>query len=142
MRVRVRHNFLELAKDGHVHPGLQASADYYVLQADDENYRVVNRRGEPVLYPKELFEVVDRAVPSGWQFREYGDGEYFLEPSALGRPGFYEEWFGSDGDRPAQQAARSLLREELARSGKVADEEDRRLIHEALARLPDEQSTS
>lgn len=138
MRVRVRHDFLERAKDGRVHSGLQPGAAYYVLQADDESYRVVNRRGEPVLYPKELFDLVDPAVSAGWQRREYDDGEYFLEPATLGRPGFYEEWFGTDGDRPAQQAARRLLREELVRSAKVADEEDRRLIDEALARLPDD----
>lgn len=141
MRVRVRHDFLERAKDGRVHPGLQASAEYYVLQADDASYRIVNQRGEPVLYPKDLFEVVDPAVPPGWQLREYDDGESFLEPATLGRPGLYEDWFGSDGDRPAQQAARRLLRDELLRSRKLADGEDRRLIDEALARLPEDRLT-
>ena len=55
----------------------------------------------------------------------------------LGRPGFYEEWFGSDGNRPAQRAARILVREELVRLAKVTDEADKRLIDEALARLQD-----
>jgi hypothetical protein len=150
MRVRVRANFRELARNGegeiyenergeleivpYEHPGLQANAEHYVLQVDNEYYRVVDCDGEPVLYPKELFEVIDRAVPAGWQLREYDDGAYFLGPT-FERPGFYEDWFGSDGDIAAQQTARDLLRQELLRLAEISNDADRRLIEEALARL-------
>jgi hypothetical protein len=138
MRVRVRPNFLDFAKNGYEHPGLRANAEYYVLEVTNEYYRVVNHRGEPILYPKELFEVADHAVPSGWHFRDFDDGEYFLDPASIGRPGFYELWFGSDGDIPGQQAARQLFRDELVRLAKLSGEDDKKLIDEALARLPAE----
>jgi len=135
MRVRVRPNFLDLAMDGLEHPGLRANAEYYVLGVGNESYRVVNHLGEPILYPKELFEVTDVAVPSGWHFRDYDDGEYLLEPASIGKPGFYELWFGSDGDIPGQRTARRLFREELARLAAISEEIDRDLIREALGRL-------
>ena len=72
---------------------------------------MINDVGEPILYPKELFDVIDRLIPPNWQFREFAEGEYFLDPVATGRPGFYEEFFFSDGDRDAQVKADHALRE-------------------------------
>ena len=60
MRVRVLSNFRSLAKDGLEHPGLSVEAQFYVLGVDNENYRVVNRLGEPILYPKELFDFINK----------------------------------------------------------------------------------
>ncbi len=72
-------------------------------------YRLVDRHGAPILYPKELFEVLDAAIPSGWEFCEYEEGAYYLEPASTGQPGFYEDWHGSDGDRVAQANARQTF---------------------------------
>ena len=138
MRVRVRRNVLDPGRDGHEYSGLRANAEYYVFEVTNEYYRVVSQLGEPILYPKALFEVTDHAIPSGWQFRDFEDGEYFLDPASVGRPGFYEDWFGSDGDIPAQQAARELFRDELVRLAQLSGEDDKKLIEEALARLPAE----
>lgn len=136
MRVKVRSNFRSLAEDGLGHPGLTAEAEFYVLGVDDEYYRLVNRLGEPVLYPKELFEVLDASVPTGWRFCEYDDGEYHLEPTSTGEPGFFEDWHGSNGDRAAQEAARQIFRGELLRLAADADPADQVLLQEALSRLP------
>lgn len=135
MRIRARRNFRELAKDGLEHQGLVPGAEYYVLGADDEYYRVVDNDGEPILYPKELFEVLDCTIPADWQFCEYKEGEYHLEPVRIGAPGFYEDWHGSDGDRAAQATAQQLLRDELSRTIAKSDSADKRLIQEALSRL-------
>jgi hypothetical protein len=136
MRIRVHRNFLERAKGGRVHPGLRAGEEYYVLEVSRDSYRIVDHGGEPILYQKELFEVTDTGLPSGWHFREYEDGEYFVDPASVGGPGFYEDWFGSDGDVRAQQHARRAVRDELVRLAKESSAEDRRLIEEALDRLP------
>ena len=137
MRIKAKVNFLDFARDGLEHPNLGPGAEYFVLEVDDENYRVVNHNGEPILYPKELFEVLDRTVPAGWGFYEYDEGSYYLEPTFAAKPGFYEDWHGSDGDLIAQEANRQTLRDELARMAADSDSpEDKRLIAEALARLP------
>ncbi len=136
MRVRVRTAFQQLVRDELEHPGITAEAEFYVLEVDDEYYRVVNRFGEPTLYPKELFEVLDPSIPSGWRFTEYEEGEYHLEPATTGRPGFYEDWHGSDGDRVAQRSARDTFRLELLRTASEVSAADRKLIEEALSRLP------
>ena len=135
MRIKVRSDFRSIAKNGLVHPGLRAEAEFYVLGASNEDYRVVDLAGEPILYPKELFKVLDSNVPSGWKFSEYDDGEYRLVPASTARPGFFEDWHGSDGDRNAQLAARRAFRDELRRLAAEARTEDRRLIEQALERL-------
>ncbi len=134
MRIKVRSNFRELAR-GQEHRGLSSDGEFYVLGVDEENYRLINRNGEPILYPKDLFEVLDASIPSGWHFHDYEDGEYHLQPARTAEPGFYEDWHGSDGDRVAQAAARRTLREELERLADESGKEDQVLIHEALSRM-------
>ena len=81
--------------------------------------------------------MLDRAVPAGWEFHEYEDDAYYLKPTFAVKPGFYEDWHGSDGDLVAQEANRQILRDELARMAADSHSpEDKRLITEALARLP------
>lgn len=128
-------NFRELAVDGLEHPGLAAGAEFYVIGIGEEVFRVVNGNGEPINYPKELFEVVDERIPSGWLFREFAEGEYHLEPATVSRPGFFGAWHGSDGDWPAQTEARAVLRDELRRARELADPEDQVILGETLARL-------
>ena len=136
MRIKAKMNFLELAKDGLEHPGLGPGAEYFVLEVDYESYRVVDNDGEAALYPKVLFEVLDRTVPAGWQLSEYADGVYYLEPRCTAKPGFYEDWHGSDGDLVAQATNRQILHDELVRMAVESDSaEDKRLIRETLLRL-------
>lgn len=136
MRIKLRSNYRALVTDGLEHAGLTAEQEFFVLGVDSEFYRVINRSGEPILYPKKLFRVLDDLVPAGWHFREYEDGEYFLEPASTQRAGFYEDWHGSDGDLAAQATARRTLMDELMRMAHVATFEDKTLIDEALSRLP------
>jgi hypothetical protein len=50
-----------------------------VLGIGTEYFRVVDDDREPILYPKYLFEVCDDTIPPGWQFREFSDGECYLD---------------------------------------------------------------
>lgn len=135
MRVRLRADFRERVTDGRLHQGVTPLEDYFVIGVDWENFRVIDDGGEPILYPKALFEVLDPTLPPGWQFCEYADGEYYLEPVRTGRPGFFEDFFCSDGDRVAQADALQVLREVLGASMEGGSEEDRRLIQRDLGRL-------
>jgi hypothetical protein len=70
---------------GHVvdnidHQYLKQNKIYTVIDIDNENFRVVNEIGEPILYPKELFEVVDPTVPQTWVENEFSEGEYYIDP--------------------------------------------------------------
>jgi hypothetical protein len=136
MRVKVRDNFRDLAEGDLEHPGISAGVEFYVLEINDEYFRIVDKHGEPILYPKPLFEVLDCSIPSNWEFREYKDGEYFLQPLRIGERGFYEHWHGSD-DRAAQEKARRRFRDELSRSAATASPEDKELVEDALLRLRD-----
>lgn len=79
---------------------------------------------------------LDSSIPSGWQFCEYDEGEYHLEPVSTGEPGFYGHWQLSDGDHVAEAAARQAFRDELLRTAAEAGLIDKALIQEALSRLP------
>jgi len=135
MRVRARANFLSRVTDERWHQGITPLEEYFVIEVDEENLRVIDDKGEPILYPKAIFEVLDPRLPPGWQFCEHEDGEYHLGPVDTGSRGFYEDLFCSDGDRVAQARALELLRAALGAAMEAGDQEDRRLIQRDLRRL-------
>jgi hypothetical protein len=135
MRVKLRADFRDRITDERLHKGVTPLEEYYVIEVSHVEFRVIDDGGEPILYPKALFEVIDPTLPPGWQFCEYLDGEYHLEPVRTGRAGFYEDLFCSDGDRAAQVEARRVLREVLEAAMLVSSEQDRRLIERDLRRL-------
>lgn len=93
--------------DEKLNQNLQPDKVYYVIGVDDENYRVINETGEPILYPKKLFTVVDPKIPEGWVKKSYSDGEYFIDPPELSEPGFYEDYF--DGKPYALEIFRNFI---------------------------------
>src|SRR5690349_437168 len=105
MRVRVRADFKNRITDGRLHQGLSALEEYFVIGVDSSDYRLIDDGGEPILYPKQLFEVLDPSLPAGWAFREFEEGDYYLDPIRAAAPGFYEDFFGSDGDKVAEADA-------------------------------------
>lgn len=90
MRVRVRSQ--EQVR-GPIPRYLTVGREYLVIGADDQHLRVMDDCGEPILYPRKLFEVVDDDVPSDWVRRDYEDGEYHIDPPEVAFPGFYEDYF-------------------------------------------------
>src|SRR5688500_11381372 len=74
MRVKVRFDMPDTLEDGR-RPSLSLTAgeEHFVLGVSDEHYRVIVDDGEPVLYEKLLFEVIDASIPPGWAFREYDE---------------------------------------------------------------------
>ena len=83
--------------DGRTNPSITVGREYVVAGHDWFTYRVVNDHGEPVLFEKELFEVVDPYEDSTWVKKgPFEDGDYYVDPPECRQPGFYERWF--DGD--------------------------------------------
>jgi hypothetical protein len=136
MRVQTLPDFRNRIPDDSTHPGISYPQAYYVLGVTEGFYRLIDDLGDPYLYPKQLFEVVDRSVPSGWEFREAADGEYFLEPALTARPGFYEDFFGSDGDRAAQLRARAAVKVVLEQAVREIGDADL-VLRSAMASLLD-----
>ena len=73
--------------------GLTAGKEYTVVGLDDRCFRVVSDRGEPVLYQRTLFTIIDPEVPADWVWQRINDDEYYADPPELALRGFYEDWF-------------------------------------------------
>jgi len=100
-----------------------------------DHLRVINDGGEPILYPKCLFEICDSSLPPDWQFNEWETGDYYLDPRPTAAPGFYERYFCSDGDLQAQVDAQRVLRKVLEEAFEWGQETDRLVIQRDLERL-------
>ena len=66
---------------------------YAVIGIEADDFRLLNDRGQPYLYPNQLFDVVDPSEPEDW-ITEFGeDGERYAYPSPLNTCGFFEDFF-------------------------------------------------
>jgi len=122
------------SSDPRTHRSLTPGELYFVIGINHVEYRVIDDRGEPILFPKDLFEVLDRAIPPGWVLFEDEDA-YYLDPAATSRPGFFEQWFGSSGDDADRQRAREALHRALVEMRSSVDAADAVVIDRDLNRL-------
>lgn len=139
MRVRVKTGSLARASEEDPEYCLTELREYFVLGIDDVYVRLADDYGEPILYPKHLFDVLDHSLPPGWRLDEYEDGEYHLDPHLAARPGFYEEYFSSGGDRVTQFSAHAVVRKVLEAARDWGTEADRAVIEAELMRLLERQ---
>lgn len=93
MRVEAVATVNQPDSEGSCHPGISPGVVYAVVGIDQDNYRVINDRKEPVLYQKFLFRVVDDGIPQHWVRRDYEDGEYYIDPPEFSALNFYEKYF-------------------------------------------------
>ena len=135
MRVRVRKDSRREFGMDDWHSGISTSEEYFVIEVDEDYFRIIDDLGEPILYPKDVFEVVDPPLPPAWQFLEYPDGEYHLGPTKTLVRGLYEDFFGSEGNRVAQAQAQQAVREVLEAALLAGSEQDQRLLQRDLKRL-------
>jgi hypothetical protein len=135
MRVLTKPNILDISSDESPRYRLTPNAEYFVLSISNDYLRVIDDDGEPILYPKNIFQVCEDTLPPDWQFDEGVEGDYYLDPKQTAAPGFYENYFGSDGDIEAQANAHRVLREVLEETLKWGQEADRLTIQRDLQRL-------
>ena len=74
-------------------PDLEPGAHYTVIGIEADHYRILADRGQPYLYPPELFDVVDSAEPGDWLRTTGEDGERYAYPPSLDGVGFFEDFF-------------------------------------------------
>jgi hypothetical protein len=78
---------------------LTPGKEYEVIGLDHESFRVLDDKGEPILFLKSLFSVIDDRIPEDWIWERYSSDEFYANPPELHEPGFYEDFF--DGKKEA-----------------------------------------
>jgi hypothetical protein len=91
MRVRAKQDVHDHVVDELSHLCLTPGAEYLVVGLCDEYFRVVDDLGDPMLYPRQLFEILDSTIPSDWVCDRDEDGYTYIDPPECARPGFYED---------------------------------------------------
>jgi hypothetical protein len=99
---------VQLAENAQIATGrLSCERTYYVIGLDNKYYRILNDCGEPILYEKSNFVILDNVVPSDWKWTRYDEGDYYADPPGLDSPGFYENYF--DGDPVAKETFQKFI---------------------------------
>ena len=75
------------------YPDLTFGQRYVVIGIEADDFRLLNDRGKPYLYPHQLFDVVDVHEPEEWITEVGEDGERYAYPSPLNTCGFFEDFF-------------------------------------------------
>jgi hypothetical protein len=132
---RTRPEVLNSKKENRHHHHLTPDQEYLIIGVHVNTLRLINDNGEPILYGKHLFNVTDYKIPPNWQFKEFAEADYYLQPSNVSAPGFYEDYFNSDGDLEAQDHARATLLNTLNEILAWSIGDDRIVIQRDLARL-------
>jgi hypothetical protein len=57
---------VELRERDSQYPDLTPGQPYLVLGIEADDFRILNDRGRPYLYPREIFTVVDAREPDDW----------------------------------------------------------------------------
>ncbi|HKP36788.1 MAG TPA: hypothetical protein VJT71_08010 [Pyrinomonadaceae bacterium] len=87
---------VKLTKREAEYPDLTFGQPYAVIGIEADDYRILNDAGRPFLYPSSLFTRIDSQEPRSW-VTEFGeDKERYSYPSALNRPGFFEDFFDEE----------------------------------------------
>jgi len=87
MRVRCKKT-----RHSGVRHDLTRGAEYEVLAIEAGDLRIIDDRGRPYLFPRELFRVVDRRRPGEW-ITETHDGLEYSSAPELSHAGFFEDFF-------------------------------------------------
>ena len=111
MKVRTKSSLHDRVLDEQMYQCLKPNSLYSVVEIDDEYFRVIDEAGEPILYPKALFTVVDPRIPDDWIREDGTDGTYYINPPGLGGCGFYEDLF--DGVASPIQTFRQFVCENI-----------------------------
>ncbi len=83
--------------DGHVIGSLSVGNTYEVIGIEADDYRIVDDKGEPILFDPTCFDVVDTLEPEFW-VSETGEGVRYAYPREWMRPGFFEDYFDYNED--------------------------------------------
>ena len=92
---------VKLRRKNRRYPDLTPGHQYVVIGIEADDFRILNDKGRPYLYPRHLFETVVPREPADW-LTEYGeDGERYAYPPLLNHCGFFEDFFDGKPDAVA-----------------------------------------
>jgi len=74
-------------------PDLTLDQPYLVLGIEADDFRILNDRGRPYLYPPEIFTIMDAREPADWVSELGEDQERYAYPPPLNDCGFFEDYF-------------------------------------------------
>ena len=88
-------------KDNHNIFALNSQKVYDVLCIEENDYRIINNMGDPVLYEISIFELYDTCVPHNWVIEidssiNTDNTIIYLGPEIFNAQYFFEDFF--DGD--------------------------------------------
>ena len=75
------------------YPDLSPGLSYVVIGIEADDYRILNDRGRPYLYPSRLFKIIDASKPHDWVTERGEEGESYAYPQPLNAAGFFEDFF-------------------------------------------------
>ena len=97
MKVKLKPNKIRGKK--RLHPllhSLSPDKEYIVIGIEADDYRIVDDKKSPVLFPSCLFTIIDHEEPDDW-VSEYGeDGERYAYAPGIGYSGFFEDYHDDD----------------------------------------------
>ena|ERR1700690_279817 len=113
MLIKTKKEIHEHILDDFDHRHLEPEKIYEVIGIDYDSYRIIDEIGEPILYPKYLFDIIDPSIPESWIREEHETDHYYIDPPELSAPGFYEDYFDKDAK------ARAIFEQFLIKKKKV-----------------------
>ncbi len=84
---------VKLRRRNRRYPDLTAGQPYVVIGIEADDYRILNDKGRPYLYPARLFTVIDAREPADWVTELGEEGERYAYPRPLNGRGFFEDFF-------------------------------------------------
>ena len=78
--------------DGRVISSLTTGKTYQVVGIEADDYRIVDDKGEPILFDHACFDVLDASEPDFW-VSQIDDGVRYAYPPEWMHPGFFEDYF-------------------------------------------------
>lgn len=94
------------------YPDLSPQQPYVVIGIEADDYRILNDRGQPYLYPAQDFETIDATEPADWIVEIGEEGEKYAYPVVFNQPGFFEDFF--DHQEAAVRQFWRVINQELA----------------------------
>jgi hypothetical protein len=75
---------------------LTPEQQYVVIGIEADDFRILNDKGQPYLYPADLFQTIDAREPQDWISEQGEDGERYAYPPPLNAVGFFEDFFDAN----------------------------------------------
>lgn len=77
------------------YPDLTHGLSYVAIGIEADDFRILNDRGRPYLYPARLFKIVDSKRPGDWISERGEEGQRYADPPPLNASGFFKDFFDS-----------------------------------------------